>query len=806
MKLPVTWMGEHVELAGLDPQALAERLSLSGTAVEDVRPGALAGEQAAAHFRVGQVESVAPHPDADRLRVCRVDVGDGPRQIVCGAPNVAEGQRVPVALPGAVMPGGRQLGVATLRGVESSGMICSAAELGLGADADGIMVLAPDAPVGAPLAEVLPAAAETVLELELTSNRPDCMSIAGMARETAAVLDVAHTPPLVRVPEALAPGEVGEMVGLRVEAPDLCPRYMARVFLDIAVGPSPAWLAARIEAAGMRPISNVVDVTNYVMLLTGQPLHAFDLDRVAGPEIVVRRARDGERITTLDGVERVLDASMLAICDSAAPGVIAGIMGAADVEVSESTTRVLLEAANFSGPNIIQTSLALGLRSESSSRFEKGLPPRLAEVGLDMASELLVALCGASLVPGTLDAREPLPEPATIPLRHARTDLLLGDAVDPGEAAAILRRLGCEVIEGADSHQVTVPWYRGGDLTREADLIEEVGRIRGYDRITPRLPRSAAAGGRTATQEIVERLARAAGDLGYHQTITYSMVPDGEADRLRMDRDDPRRDVLRLAHPLSEEMAVMRRSMLPGLLRGAAHNQARQISSGALFEIGRTYAPADAGLADERSWFAALAFGAPGDDHWRRRREPVDFYTAKGLIEALAATAGVVLAAEPNAANYFTPGRQARMVAGERVVGWAGEVHPLVLREFDAAGPAAAAVIDIAALVGAAEGSPVAFEDLLTVPASTRDLALVIADGVSAAAVVAAAEDAHSLVRAARVFDFYRGDQVPDGKVSLAVRLTIADPERTLTDQEIDGAVEAVVARLAADHDAGLRT
>ncbi len=805
MRLPVGWMAEYVDLSGIDPEQLADRLSLSGTAVEDVHAGALAGDLAAATFRVGHVVSVDPHPDADRLRVCQVDVGQGVQQIVCGAPNVAAGQRVPVALPGAVMPGGQKLGVAKLRGVESNGMICSATELGVGAEADGIMVLAGEVPAGTPLAEVLPAAAETVLELELTSNRPDCMSIGGMAREAAAVLDVAYAAPRVRLPEALAPGHIAEMVGLRVEAPDLCPRYMARAFLDVEVGPSPAWLAARVESAGMRSISNVVDVTNYVMLLTGQPLHAFDLDRMAGPEIVVRRAGDGEKVTTLDGVERVLTSSMLAICDADSPGVIAGIMGAADVEVSEATTRVLLEAANFHGPNIIQTSLDLGLRSESSSRFEKGLPPRLTELGLDMASELLVALCGASLVPGTLDAREPLPEAPRITLRHARTNLLLGDRVDPGEGAAILRRLGCEVSEGADAHEVVPPWHRA-DLTREADLIEEIGRIRGYQRITPRLPRTSGAGRRTPAQEIRERVTRVAADQGYDQAITYSMVPEGDADRLRMDADDPRREVIRLAHPLSEEMGVMRRSMLPGLLRAAALNQHHQSMSGAIFEIGRTYAPAADGLADERRWLAALAFGEPGADHWRRPSRPVDFFTAKGLIEVLAEAAGVALVAEPNAANYFSPGRQARMISGEHTVGWAGEVHPLVLREFDVKGPTAAVVLDLEALAAAAAGPPAAYADLPTVPVSTRDLALIVSDGVPAADILATARAADTLVRDAAVFDLYAGEQVPDGKVSLAVRLVIADLERTLTDEEIDGALAAAVEQVTAAHGAELRS
>jgi phenylalanyl-tRNA synthetase beta chain len=667
------------------------------------------------------------------------------------------------------------------------------------------MVLDVEASPGDRLTDVVPGVSEAILELELTSNRPDCQSIAGMGREVAAILGTAFRPLDLSEPEAAGAGEVSDYVTLRVEAPDLCPRYMARVFEDVAVAPSPAWLRQRIEAAGMRPISNVVDITNYVMLLCGQPLHAFDLERMAGPAVVVRRAREGERVTTLDDVERTLDSSMLAICDAERPAVIAGIMGAADVEVQEGTTKVLLEAASFDGPTILQTSLALGLRTESSGRFEKGLPPGLPPVAMAIASRMLVELCGARMVPGTLDACEPISDPPTIDLRHARTNLLLGDEVDAGEAAEILRRLGCEVSEGETAHRVTVPYFRAGDLTREADLVEEVGRIRRYDRIPPRLPRIVGRGHRTDAQRLKELLARRAVDLGLSQAITYSMVPEDDADRLRLAADDPRRKVVRLAHPLSEEMGVLRRSMLPGLLRAAAHNQAHQRPYGGLFELGRTYAPAAEGLAEEREWLAALLFGQPEPDHWRVAPAAVDFFAAKGLIEDLAATVGVSLQARPNAAPYFHPARQARLQSGEYVIGWAAEVHPIVTEALGVRGPAAAVVLDLEALLGASRRTPVQFEDLVTVPVSRRDLALVVDAEVPAARLPEVARSAGSLVRAAHVFDRYAGDQVPDGKVSLALRLVIADPGTTLTEDEIDAQVQAVTAALRDELGATLR-
>jgi phenylalanyl-tRNA synthetase beta chain len=806
VRLPLSWLNEHVD-HGLSAEALADRLSLTGTAVEAVHHlGAPAGNGNLDAFRVGRVLEAGPHPNADRLRLCRVDLGGAePAQIVCGAPNVAAGQTVAVAMPGARLPGAdAPLKVAKLRGVESHGMILSETELRLGTDTSGIMVLEEGLAPGTPLAEVLPLA-ETVLELELTPNRPDCQGVHGMAREVHAVTGGTLHPLDASDPPAEGEGQVGDHAALRVEAPDLCPRYMARVFTDVTVGPSPRWLRARIEAAGMRAISNVVDITNYVMLLTAQPLHAFDLDRIEGAEIVVRRAGDGEPITTLDDRARELDSSMLAICDARRPVVIAGIMGAADVEVSEGTTRVLLEAASFDGPTILATSQKLGLRSESSGRFEKGLPPELPARAMSIASRLLVELCGARMVPGTLDVAEPFPETRAVALRHARQEALLGMRVGPEESAAILRRLDCEVEEGAEAHLVTAPFERRADLTREVDLIEEVARVHGVDEVPTTMPRIAGAGGRTPAQRLTHRLARLAADLGLSEAITYRFVPEGDADALRMAPDDARRQVVRLANPLTEEMSVMRRSMLPGLLRAVARNQAHQQPSGGLFELGRTYAPLPNGMADEREWLAAVLWGRRGGDHWRAPAGPVDVHAAAGLAAALTRAAGAELEVRPNAAPYFHPVRQARLVDGERPVAWAGEVHPLVLRNFDVAGPVAAVVIDLAALLAAAPAEPPQFRDLVSVPVSTRDLAVVVGEEVPAADLVAAARAAGgAIVSDVAVFDRYAGEQVEAGHVSLALRMTLVEPGRTLTDDEIDAAVARVTDALR-DRGARLR-
>ena len=807
VRVPMGWLSELVD-HGLSAEELAERLTDAGIKVETIhRRGASDADGNLDRFRVGKVLEAGRHPNADRLSLCRVDVGgDEPQQIVCGAPNVATGQTVAVAMPGALLPGfDKPLGVAKLRGIESYGMILSAREIELGEDHDGIMVLDDALVAGAPLAQALPLS-ETVIELELAANRPDLLGIWGVAREVAAITGAPLRDPDPSMPSADGAGAIADHVALQIDAPDLCPRYMATVLTDVRVGPSPDWLRLRLEAAGMRAISNVVDVTNYVMLLTGQPLHAFDLDLVDGARIVVRRATDGERIVTLDDVERTLTSSMLAICDAHKPAVIAGVFGAATAEVTDATTRMLLEAATFVGPNILATAWGLGLRTESSRRFEKGLSRRLPPVGMAVACRMLVEICGATLVPGVLDASVAEPAPESIRLRHARAAAILAMPAPADRSAAILRSLGCAVTEGPDAHDVVVPFWRSGDLQREVDLIEEVGRHTGFDQIAAELPRIVARAKRTPMQSLRRRLTRLAADLGFSEAITLHFVPGSDADQLQLDADDPRRQVVRLANPLTEDHAVMRRSLLPGLLRAAARNQAHQHSHGAMFEVGRTYAPRADGLADERDWLVGLMFGPPAHDHWRAPVRTVDVWGAKGIAETLARAAGVRVEVAPASASYGHPVRQGELRASGAKVGWVGEIHPAVLRNFDVRGPVAAVGLDLQALLDAAPAGRPAFEDLLSVPASTRDLALIVDDSVRASDLIAAARTAGGiLVRDVRLFDRYVGDPVPAGKVSLALRLTIADPGRTLTDDEIEAPVVAVVNALQGSFEAELR-
>ncbi len=589
MRVPYSWLREYCD-PGIDARELAERLAMTGTEVE--RVGAV-GPPAADSFVVGRVIEREAHPNADRLSVCTVDTGDGdPRTIVCGAPNVAAGQSVPVALPGATMPGGAKLGKAKLRGVESHGMILSAAELEIAEESEGILVLDDDdvAP-GTPLAEILPLA-EPVLELEVTPNRVDCLGVYGVAREVHAI----SAAPLAAEPwteDAVADGEgeASDYASVTVEAPELCPRFTARVFTDVTVGPSPAWLQARLSAAGQRPINNVVDITNYVMLLTSQPLHAFDLDKVPDGALTVRAAAEGEKMKTLDGVERTFDAETVLVCDSRGPSGIAGIMGGQVSEVSPETKRVLLEVANWNGTNILRTSRLLGLRSEASSRFEKQLHPELCMRAQRIASQLMVELCGAKLVPGTIDVAAEIPAVQQIRLRGERVEGLLGMRIDQADQIAYLERLGFDVEADGDDIAVVVPPDRHYDVTREVDLVEEVARVHGLDEHLPStLPGLAGqAGGLRRDQRLRRRAEDALRDLGFDEIVGWSFTDPGETKRLRIPAEDPRAEGVTISNPLSEDQSVMRTTLLGSLLDVAQRNLSRGGERIVLFESGRVY-------------------------------------------------------------------------------------------------------------------------------------------------------------------------------------------------------------------------
>ncbi|HEV2790149.1 MAG TPA: phenylalanine--tRNA ligase subunit beta, partial [Solirubrobacterales bacterium] len=720
---------------------------------------------------------------------------------------------------------------AKLRGIPSEGMILAADELELGDDHDGIMELDPGLAAGTPLSEVLPLG-EPVLEIEVTPNRTDCFGVHGVAREVHAITGSAlAADPWAGDAPAESEGEASDYGSVTVEVPELCPRFTARVFTDVTVGPSPLWLQARLAAAGQRPINNVVDITNYVMLLTAQPLHAFDLDKVPGGELIVRTAADGEKMTTLDGVERTFDSDTVLVCDREGPSGIAGIMGGQRSEVSAATTRVLLEVACWNGTNILSSSRKLGLRSEASSRFEKQLHPDLCMRAQRIASRLLVELGGAKLVPGTIDVAAEAPEPRRLHLRASRVEGLLGMTISQADQKTYLERLGFAVEADGEDLEIVVPPDRYYDVTREVDLIEEVARVHGIDEHLPTTLPSAggAVGGLSREQRLRRRAEDALRDLGFDQAVGWSFTDPGEAERLRIPADDPRATAVMLANPLSEEQSAMRTTLLGSLLDIAARNVARGTGSLALFESARVFLstglkdpymegnrpvnhqdpsnrpidPLAGRFAGERPApfaephrFAGIALGPLSPRSWRGGGEAADFFALKGVLEALATQLGTQLDFAPGEEPFLHPGRTAAVTVDGASAGWLGEVHPLVCRTWDI-DAAVAFELDAAPLLAAATLGEEAYEDVTTFPAVYQDLAVVVpadtpADEVRAAVLAGGGE----LLHATEVFDLYEGEQVGADRKSLALNLEFRAPDRTLTDEEVAGLREAIKAKL----------
>ena len=759
MRVPVSWLRDYVPLE-MPLEELATRLSISTVEVEGIeRRGVSDTDGNLGLFRVGKVLEAAKHPNADRLQLCRVDIGEAePRQIVCGAWNFGPGATVAVALPGAVLPGGLELERRKVRGELSDGMILAEDEVELGTDHSGIMVL-PETEPGTPLGDVLPLV-EEVLLVESTGNRPDLLSIYGLAREIAALYELELAP----MPGDDPPSPANEPVGVTVEDFEGCPRYVGRLFRNVQVGPSPIWLKTRLLNAGMRPISNVVDVTNYVMLALGNPLHAFDLATLKGGKIVVRRAYPGEKIRTLDGVERQLEPGDLMIADAERSVALAGIMGGEETEIGESTTEVLLEAANFEPTTIFRTSERLRLRTEGSNRWEKGVDPYLAEPAAKLATQLLVETAGARWV-GHTDVHERLPEWPVIHYRPERADELIGIPTPPEKQLSWLERLGFE-HRGVE---IITPTWRARDVTREVDVIEEVARKRLED-VPFTLPaRREMFGALTPLQRLRRRVEDVLAGLGLVETYTPSLRPA-----------DSNPSAWRLPEPISAELAVLRTRLLPSLVDAARRNVELGAEEIALVEIARVYLPGGE-LPDEHAHVAAIVEGG-----WSR---------VKGIVETLYAALKAEASFERTSDDLLHPGKAARLGSG-----LVGELHPAVLD-----GVWGAFELDLAKLLEEARDE-VRYTDVVSFPALHQDLAFAVPEEISAAELAAAAREAAGPeLREIRPFDVYRGEQVSAGRKSVAFAVSFQSAERTLTDEDAAALREKIVAALRERFGAELR-
>ncbi len=800
MKISYRWLREYVE-TDLPPATLADRLTNAGIPVEAAVPvveglsGVVVAEIEAIERELG--ESRPGH----RNRLCRVALPDRKLSVICGAPNAVRGLRTALAPPGATLPGGRTISVTTIRGVVSEGMLCSERELGIGDDSDGILALPADAPLGTDLVTYFELD-DTIFEIEITPNRPDALSIVGVAREVAAVTGAPFRFPQVAVKEAEP--DAASLASVEIADPDLCPRYAARVISGLTVKPSPPWLAQRLRAVGLRPINNVVDVTNYVLWELGQPLHAFDHATLSRGRIVVRRARPGERLTTLDGRDRALTPDMLMICDAARPVAVGGVMGGADTEVRPGTATVLLESACFNPASVRRTSRALGLVTDAAYRFERGSDIEGVIPALDRAALLMADLGGGTVARGVIDVY-PSPRPhSRIALRLERVERVIGSAPPRAEIIRILQALGFAVDDSGTALQVVVPSFRR-DILQEDDLVEEIVRIWGFDKIPLVL---APAGeitpvSRPADLVLAARAGRALNAAGLAECITYSFLDPA---RLKaMGWDDPAR-LVALVNPLSVERSIMRPSLVPGLLEVLATNVHRQSPDVQVFETGVTFAPHRESDGDrpahEELWLGVALTGQRAPRAWHASRDRVDVYDAKGMAELVLAVAGAPGAeTQPWAAGeepgYLEPGRAARLLIDGEEVARFGEVAHRVREVFDLAAPAFVAEVSLSALVARPPVVP-RYVPLPRFPAVQRDLALVVPDDVTVAQVEAAIRGMSVpwLVRIA-LFDVYSGSQVRAGKRSLAWNLTYQAPDRTLTDPEVNEAHARVVSELA---------
>lgn len=803
MRVSYEWLQDYVDIPWTVGQ-LADKMTMVGLMVETMEPLAAGVDD----IVVGEVRRLERHPDAEQLHVATVSDGVSELTIVTGAPNTAVGQKVALARPGVRLPGGELIERVQLRGIHSEGMLCSEAELGVGDDSSGIWVLPPEVVVGRSVVDVM-GLNDTVLHLEVYPNRPDCLSVIGVAREVAALLGQR-----VRLPD-LSLNELdcraADVTVVQVADNSLCPRYTARILENVSVGPSPAWLQQRLRVAGMRSVNNVVDVTNFVMWEWGQPLHAFDFDEITEGRIIVRRADAGESVITLDGAERALTEEMLVIADAERTVAVAGVMGAANSEVTAATKRILLEAATFHPVSVRRTAQQFGLRTEASHRFEKGLDPNIVPQAATRAAQLMQQLTGADVLAGSADHCAQPVQPWTVTCRPERVRSLLGIDIDAEQIAAHLTALELEVEQSSTrsegnkakrSLSVTVPTFRP-DIRHEVDLIEEVARLFGYDEVPADLPGGVFAVARQSEPlPVLDRARELLVAGGLSECMNYSFVARDTADKLRLGEGDERTSVIELRNPLKEDQAVMRTTLLGGLLETAARNRARRNTSVHLFEIGAVFFPQSLPLTElprEARRIGVLMTGALPERHWGRKSTETTFFHVKGIVERLCSGLGLqpsfAVADEP----ALHPGRGASVAIAGKPGGYVGELHPDVAAAYDMDGVRLyVAELDADLLAEIATGLRMTSARLPRFPALERDIALVVPKTVPAAAIEQVLyEQGGTLLRDVQLFDVYEGAQVEAGHKSLAYALTLRSPERTLTDDDANVVMQRIEAALA---------
>jgi phenylalanyl-tRNA synthetase beta chain len=813
MKVSYQWLSEYVDLSGFTASELAEKLTRSGIEVDVVEKR----NKGVDSVVVGYVTSREKHPDADKLSVCTIDAGQGEAlQIVCGAPNVAAGQKVPVALVGAKLPDGLHIKRAKLRGVESQGMICSAKELGLNDRLlpkelqEGILVLPEETPIGASVLEVL-AINDEVMELDLTPNRSDCLSMIGAAYEIAAILGREVKLPSLSLDRASGTVKAADRIRVSISAPEQCAHYSARFIEDVQIAASPLWLQNRLMAAGIRPINNIVDVTNYVMLEYGQPLHAFDADALDNGTIDVRLARAGERIVTLDDAERTLEPHMLLITDGAKPVAIAGVMGGANSEVTAATKNIVLESARFAGSSVRKTSRQLGLRSESSLRFEKEVNAEAVIEALDRAASLIAQLSGGNIADGIVEAVVSQPQPLEIKLTLARVNNYLGTELSLETVEDILRRLHFSYnLHGTDAILVNVP-SRRGDITRDVDLIEEIARLYGYDNIPTSLMNGVTTPGSLTKEQAIRRILRQTlSNSGLYEVINYTFTHPDQITQFpgKYTAVSP----VNLALPMSEERSALRTSLIPHLLETAVYNRNRSLSDIAIFEIGKVFLASEQPLTklpEERLLLSILLTGNVKGTHWSGKSAKVDFYDLKGIFEKISSYFGLedieFVAVGPQG---YHPGRTAEIILhtseGDISLGTLGQLHPDLQRTHDLDDTYIMEVeLDT---LSRYVSSAIQYVSLPRYPSISRDIAVVVSAEIAVGKLQAKVKEmAGALLESIQVFDIFTGERLGQGKKSVALSLVYRHPEHTLTDEEVVAVHSKVVEALEQTFAAELR-